>query len=121
VFYPSYFFLSCYGEQRENGEQRERTEAKNGEERESRGKKIEERENIGQNERQRKKKKLKYAGKKFVYKVYNSFSQMKSYCSTLGFFFAFEARNRLGLEQLSPFSSSDVEIERTFTVVLEML
>jgi hypothetical protein len=48
---------------------------------------------------------------------------MKSYCSTLGFFFffAFEARNRLGLEQLSPFSSSDVEIERTFTVALEML
>jgi hypothetical protein len=58
VFYPSYFFLSCYGEQRENGEQRERTKAENGEEREreSRGKKIEERENIGQNERQRKKK-----------------------------------------------------------------
>jgi hypothetical protein len=34
----------------------ERTEGENGEERESRGKKIEERENIGQNERQRKKK-----------------------------------------------------------------
>uniref|UniRef100_A0A2N9GFE1 Uncharacterized protein n=1 Tax=Fagus sylvatica TaxID=28930 RepID=A0A2N9GFE1_FAGSY len=41
VFYPSYFFLSCYGEQRENRERR--TEGENGEERESKGKKIEER------------------------------------------------------------------------------
>jgi hypothetical protein len=49
VFYPSYFFLSCYGEQRERTEKRERAEEK----------KIEERENIGQNERQREKKKKK--------------------------------------------------------------
>jgi hypothetical protein len=26
MFYPSNFFLSCYGKQKENGEQRERTE-----------------------------------------------------------------------------------------------
>ena len=49
-------------------------EAENGEERESRGKKIEERENIGQNERQRKKKKLKYAGKKLIK---NSFTNVQ--------------------------------------------
>jgi uncharacterized protein (DUF2225 family) len=53
VFYLSYLFLSCYGEQRENGEQRERMEKRGRVEE----KKLK-RENIGQNERQRKKKSL---------------------------------------------------------------
>ena len=62
----------------------------NGEQRESRGKKIEERENIRRNERQRKKKKKKSLNrqvknnKQSGWRVYSNFSFVESYCSKMG-------------------------------------
>jgi hypothetical protein len=47
---------------------------------------------------------------------------MKSYCSTLGFFFLhLKSEMDWAWSSYLHFSSSDVEIERTFIVALEML